>query len=115
MRIEAVTSDGRSSTVRSAVTNGRRIANGLDGRTVAARRFRDLIVSLAADLGGLDALNEGERALIRNAAAMVVRSEDLQAATLRGEAVDPSDLIRLTDAVASVLDRLRKPDPEKEA
>jgi hypothetical protein len=94
------------------VSNGRRIFNGVDGRSIEARRFRDLIAALAADLGGLDSLTEAERTLVRHTASLAVRSEQLQAAVLKGEAVDPTDLIRLTDAVAGVLDRLRRIDPE---
>jgi hypothetical protein len=72
------------------------------------------MVSLAHDLGGLDNLTEAERTLVRHAASLTVRSEQLQAAVLRGEPVDPGDLIRMTDAVATVLDRLRQPVHERE-
>ena len=113
MQADPITTDLRPATVRAAVSNGRRIFNGVDGRSIEARRFRDLMVSLAADLGGLDTLTEAERTLLRHAASLTVRGEQLQASVLRGEPVDPGDLIRLTDAVASVLVRLRRTEPEK--
>jgi hypothetical protein len=39
----------------------------VDGRSVTARRFKDLYEDIAADLGGLDQLSEGQRQLIRRA------------------------------------------------
>ena len=112
MQASPATTDLRPLTVRAAVSNGTRIFDGIDGRTIGARRFRDLMVSLAHDLGGIDALTQVERTLLSHAASLTVRSEQLQAAVLKGEAVDPGDLIRLTDAVAGVLERLRQPVPE---
>jgi hypothetical protein len=39
----------------------------LDGRTAAARRARELIEAIQADLGGGDRLSEGERQLVQRA------------------------------------------------
>src|SRR5271156_2019745 len=75
----------RSRTLRSRVTNGKDLLANVDGRTAAARRYRDLTISLADDLGGAGTLSEAQRALVRQAAAMIVQSETLQSAVLRGE------------------------------
>ena len=48
---------------RSRVTNGSKLLPLADGRSVTARRFRDLYEDIAADLGGLDQLSEGQRQL----------------------------------------------------
>jgi hypothetical protein len=45
---------------RSAVSNGSRMhPKGVDGRSTQARRFKDLVASFAASLGGDASLNEG--------------------------------------------------------
>lgn len=64
---------------RSTVTNGNRLSVDIDGRTVWARRMRDLIELHVADLGGHDAISEAERSLIRRAAAIATELERLEA------------------------------------
>jgi hypothetical protein len=96
----------RSPTVRSRITNGKQLLANIDGRTADARRYRDLAVSLADDLGGASGLTEAQRALVRQAAAMIVQSERLQSAVLRGELVDVEQLTRLANAATRILSRL---------
>ena len=96
----------RSPTLRSRVTNGSQLLAGVDGRTADARRYRDLTMSLADDLGGAAELTEAQRALVRQAAAMIVQSERMQSAVLRGELVDIEQLTRLANAATRILSRL---------
>ncbi len=96
----------RPRTVRSRITNGKDLLANVDGRTADARRYRDLCMSLADDLGGASALTEAQRALVRQAAAMIVQSEKLQSAVLRGELVDVEQLTRLANAATRILSRL---------
>jgi hypothetical protein len=96
----------RSQTLRSRVTNGSQLLANVDGRTAAARRYRDLTISLADDLGGIASLTEAQRALVRQAAAMIVQSEKLQGEVLRGEIVDCEQLTRLANAATRILSRL---------
>jgi hypothetical protein len=96
----------RSQTLRSRITNGSQLLVNVDGRTAAARRYRDLTISLADDLGGASSLTEAQRALVRQAAAMIVQSEQLQGEVLRGEIVDCEQLTRLANAATRILSRL---------
>ena len=96
----------RSPTVRSRVTNGKQLLANVDGRTADARRYRDLCLSLANDLGGAAGLTEAQRALGAVQAAMIVQSEKLQGAVLRGELVDVEQLTRLANAATRILSRL---------
>jgi hypothetical protein len=96
----------RSRTLRSRVTNGTQLLAGVDGRTAAARRYRDLAISLADDLGGAGSLTEAQSALVRQAAAMIVQSEKLQGEVLRGEVVNSEQLVRLANAATRILSRL---------
>lgn len=96
----------RPRNLRSRVTNGTKLIAGLDGRSASARRYRDLSMSLADDLGGAATMTEAQRALVRQAAAMIVQSEKLQAAILRGDIVDSEQLTRLANAATRILSRL---------
>jgi hypothetical protein len=98
----------RPLTARSRVTNGKRTIEGIDGRSAGARRFRDLMESFASDLGGLRNLNEAERSLIKQAASVTIRAEQLQAAIVRGDDVNPDELIRLSNTSRRLLASIRR-------
>ena len=61
--------------VRSAISNGSRLLPTSDGRLPWARRLRDLCSDITADLGGVAALSESEKVLIRRAAMLALQSE----------------------------------------
>jgi hypothetical protein len=65
---------------RSAITNGRDLLPTIDGRSVWARRFRDLIQLHVSDLGGEDAVSTAELSLIRRGACLTVELERLEIA-----------------------------------
>jgi hypothetical protein len=67
--------DGGSALLRSAVTNGSTLLPGVDGRSLWARRFRDLIAHHVADLGGEGNVSQAQMSLIRRAAALTVELE----------------------------------------
>jgi hypothetical protein len=96
-------------TARSAVTNGSQLLGGVDMRSATARRFRDLVTELAREHGG--ELSVVELGLIRSAAALTVKAEELQAGIVRGDAVDVDELVRLSSEARRVLQSLRKRAP----
>jgi hypothetical protein len=64
---------------RSSVTNGRRILpRVIDGRSLWARRFRDVVALHTADLGGDQNITESERAILRRAATIIVQLEQIE-------------------------------------
>src|SRR5436305_446958 len=91
-------------TNRSAVSNRSRILEGVDGRTTAARRFRDICLSYEQEAGGV--VSEVERDLIRQAAGLTLRAEQLQAAIVRGEEVDNDQLIRISGTAKRILEAI---------
>jgi hypothetical protein len=95
----------QSTTNRSAVTNGSKLLVGIDGRSPGARRFRDLIQLYEAEIGG--ALTEVERGLIKQAAALTLRTEQLQAAIVEGRDVNSDEIIRLSSEHRRLLSSLR--------
>jgi hypothetical protein len=101
-------------TSRAKVTNGTKLLAGVDQRSASYRRFRDLVADLVAEQGR--ELSISEIGLIRSVAALLVRSEELQAAAVRGEDVDADELIRTASEARRLLSSLRKParrEPEQ--
>lgn len=96
----------RPTKVRSAVTNDPLFLRGVDGRSLIARRYRDVCIALADDLGGQGKLSEPVRILIRQAAALTVQVEGLQSKIVAGEDVDIEQLTRLSNSLSRMLHRL---------
>jgi hypothetical protein len=67
------TPEARTPRVRSAVTNGSRLHVVTPGDTKWARRFRDVLDQIIADLSGPDGLSEGQRQLARRATTIAGR------------------------------------------
>ena len=68
------------SSFRAAVTNGARILPKkiVDGRSLWARRFHDVLALHTQDLGGDGNITEAERAILRRAATLIVELEKLE-------------------------------------
>src|SRR5260370_9974395 len=107
---------GGRATTRSKVSNGTRLFANTDGRTSSARRFRDLVQSFEAEFDG--ALCEADRSLIRQAATLLLKSEQMQEAVVRGESVGSDALIRMASTANRVLvpitPKSAKPKPESQ-
>jgi hypothetical protein len=96
----------RPLTIRSALTNDPLALRGVDGRSMTARRYRDLAISFADDLGGQDKIDESAKVLVRQAAALAVQVETLQAKSIGGADVDIEQLTRLSNSLGRTLQRL---------
>lgn len=93
-------------TTRSKVSNGTRLLQNVDGRSSSARRFRDLVRAFEAEVGGT--LSELERGLVRQAAILSLKTEQMQESIVRGDDVDSDTLIRLSGEARRILASLRK-------
>jgi hypothetical protein len=78
-----------------------------DGRTVSARRYRDLVVAFETEVGGGAALTASERATVQQAAAIALRAEELQADLVLGKPVDSDLLVRLTGTARRLLNGIK--------
>ena len=107
--LESVAFADRKPTARSKVTNGVRLhqKGATDGRSRESRRFHDLCSRFAAELGEA-AQSEAGRTLIRNAALLALRSEQLQADVVMGRPVDSEEATRLANSSARLLGVLRR-------
>lgn len=94
-------------TARSRITNGRQLLPHVDGRSVWARRLRDVLDAHVADKG--EDVSEAELSILRRAATLTVELEFLEAALAEarsgGGNVDASDL-DLYQRMANSLRRL---------
>ena len=103
--IPAVTK--RSNTTRSRVTNGSsHFVQPVDGRTMEARRFRDVLAGIMSDLGGADHLSEAQQQLARRAALMSVKCEVMEGEAVQGRDIDLEQFGRLTDRLGRAFHRL---------
>jgi len=95
---------------RRYITPGIPMPREVDGRTLPARRFRELVKAYAAEIGG--ELSVVDRALVRTAAAIGVRSEVLQAKIIAGEAISGDEAIRLASESRRILESIRSRSPK---
>jgi hypothetical protein len=94
---------------RSALSNGRLLAPEVDGRSMWARRLADLVALHLSDLGGLDAVSEAERSLVRRVATLEIELEKLEASFAQAGQADPADLdlySRVSGNVRRILESL---------
>jgi hypothetical protein len=94
------------SKVRSAVTNGKRLHVAKPGDGAWARRFRDVLEQIIADLSGPDGLSEGQRQLARRATTITIQCERLEGEAAAGADIDISEYSLLTSTLVRVVSRL---------
>jgi hypothetical protein len=81
---------------RSRMNDSKSLLPRIDGRTRAARRYRDLFNALVAEF---DATAESDMALCRRYASQCVFAEVEEAKQARGEPVDNERLIRSANTI----------------
>jgi hypothetical protein len=103
---------GRKIYGRSRVSNGRDVLPDVDGRSVIARRYRDITSAILIDQGGADQCSESRTQLIRRFAAAVL-AEQMESRLANGETIDiqqhatlSSTLVRLAQRIG--IDRIAK-------
>jgi hypothetical protein len=95
----------RTKAATSRATTGRRLfAEGGDGRSAWGRRWRDLCLSHASDLGGADILSEAQVSIIKRASAMECELEAMEARPSEGKKIDLDQYGRLTGRWCRLLD-----------
>lgn len=85
----------RSRLARSRISNGNALLAGVDGRSIHARRFRDLVLKYRALTGDRPEAED----LVRSIAALIVYREALDSKIARGEIVDTEYLVRLAGGI----------------
>jgi hypothetical protein len=92
---------------RTRVTNGKALfLDGVDGRTLAARRYRDLFHSFVSDLGGMEVASEAQLQLARRCATMSCQAEVMEAEFIAGDDTDLERYLHLVGTLSRALSRL---------
>ena len=79
--------------------------DGIDGRSVIARRLRDILRGL---LNEFEIVTEADELLVRQAATLSVISEQLQTKLVNGELVDVKTTANLAGQLRRILGDLRR-------
>jgi hypothetical protein len=87
------------SRARSRVTNHKDLLPNIDGRSIVARRYRDIVSAIITDQGGLDRMAEARLQLVRRFAACAVLAEAQEARMVNGEALDIAEYATLTSTM----------------
>jgi hypothetical protein len=99
---------------RSRVSNRTRLLEGVDGRSALARRYRDICQAYETDAGGV--IPEADRDLIRQAASLTLRAEQMAASLVRGEDINNDELVRISSTAKRLIETIRvKADARKPA
>src|SRR3954466_9921248 len=92
---------------RSRVTNGTRLflaSAGVDYRSPKARRFKDLVDAYQREF---EVTTESDMNLVRDAAGLTLKCEEMQAAQIRGENIASDEIVRMSGARRRVLSELK--------
>jgi hypothetical protein len=91
---------------RSRLSNGRDVLPDVDGRSVVARRYRDIIGAVVSDQGGAEHLSEARLQLIRRFSAASVLAEQMEARLARGEQINIQEYSLLVSTMVRVAQRI---------
>jgi hypothetical protein len=91
---------------RSRLTNGKDLLPNIDGRSLIARRYRDICTAIASDQGGPDQLSEARIQLIRRYAACCVLAEEMESQLVRGDQIDITVYVQLTTTMVRIALRI---------
>jgi hypothetical protein len=106
MQLDSQVVDKRKSHARSRVSNGRDILPDVDGRSIVARRYRDVAGAILTDQGGEDRCSESRKQLIRRFAAAAVLAEQMESRLANGEKIDITEHALLCSTLARLASRI---------
>ncbi len=91
---------------RSRISNGKDLLPNTDGRSLIARRYRDIASALLADSAGADECGEARKQLIRRFAACSVLAEQIEARLANGEQINITEHALLCSTLTRLVSRL---------
>ena len=78
----------------------------IDGRTMLARRYRDIVAAVASDQGGADQLSEARMQLVRRFAAAACLAEEAEARLVSGHVIDLPEHALLCSTLVRLAQRI---------
>lgn len=91
---------------KSRVSNGKDILPGVDGRSMVARRYRDISFAIFADAGGVEQCSEARQQLIRRFAACSVIAETMEAELANGKPINIAEHSQLSSTLTRLATRI---------
>jgi len=91
---------------RAHISNHYDLLPGWDGRSAGARRYRDLVLEIVADQGGIENLAQARLQLIRRFAAASVLAESLEASLVDGKTIDIAEHAQLCSSLVRLAQRI---------
>jgi len=98
--------DRRKSQAKSRVSNGRDILPHVDGRSLIARRYRDVVAAIMVDQAGAAQCSEARKQLIRRFAAAAVLAEQMEARLANGEEISIERHAALSSTLVRIAQRI---------
>jgi len=86
--VDSRTPEERKKHARSAITNGKDLLEGIDGRSLLARRYRDIASAITSDQGGASTLSEARLQLVRRFSAICVLAERMESDLANGKDIN---------------------------
>lgn len=97
---------GRKVYGRSRISNGHDVLPDVDGRSVIARRYRDIANAIFVDQAGVDQCSEARKQLIRRFAAAAVLAEQMESRLANGEQIDIQEHATLSSTLVRLAQRI---------
>jgi hypothetical protein len=91
---------------RSRISNGNELLPDIDGRSVIARRYKDITRAILIDQGGADRCSESRLQLIRRFAAAACLAEQLESRLANGEEIDIAEHASLSSTLVRLAARI---------
>jgi hypothetical protein len=101
MPLDSLLKAGLKPEAQSRVTNGKDLLPGVDGRSAAMRRYRDVHAQLLADLATPP--SEAQKHLVRRAATLSLWCEQAEADMANGKQIDIGQFTTAANALRRLL------------
>jgi hypothetical protein len=97
--------DLNMSRLRSSLSNGTQLVDGIDHRLGWARRLKDLLGDHIADLGGDDVISHSERMLVNRASMMALQLEMLEQKFAKNDGAGSNEDLQIYQRLTNSLRR----------
>jgi hypothetical protein len=89
---------------RTRVGNGTVVLDGVDGRSVVLRRYREILAQLTSDMGGDP--SEAQQQIARRAAMLAIWCEQQDTEAAKGNAIDIAAYTTASNSLRRLLESL---------
>jgi hypothetical protein len=91
---------------RAKISNDVELLPDVDGRTLIARRYRDIVAAILVDQGGEERCSESRKQLVRRFAAAACIAEQMEAQLANGAEIDINEHALLVSTMVRVSNKI---------